>query len=98
MDLPLARPSLCALSVLRGISGGATMTIEALFGCGSPPSPARLLLMYTRATNLPNLYIRNIIPDDMKILLLGYRALSGWGLFVLSVLLPALSEPVLVLL
>jgi hypothetical protein len=24
-------------------------------------------------------YIRNIIPDDMNIPLLGYRALSGWG-------------------
>jgi len=35
--------------------------------------------MYTRATNLPNLYIRNIIPGDMGIPLLGYRALSGWG-------------------
>jgi hypothetical protein len=45
-----------------------------------PHPPARVLLMYTRATSLPNLYIRNIIPDDMDIpLLLGYRALSGWG-------------------
>jgi hypothetical protein len=35
--------------------------------------------MYTRATSLPNLYIRNIIPDDMNIPLLEYRALSGWG-------------------
>jgi hypothetical protein len=35
--------------------------------------------MYTRATSLPILYIRNIVPDDMGIPLLGYRALSGWG-------------------
>jgi hypothetical protein len=35
--------------------------------------------MYTRATSLPNLYIRNITLDDMGIPLLGYRALSGWG-------------------
>jgi hypothetical protein len=35
--------------------------------------------MYTGATSLPNLYIRNIIPDDMNIPLLGYRTLSGWG-------------------
>jgi hypothetical protein len=35
--------------------------------------------MYTKATSLPNLYIRNIMPDDMNIPLLGYRALSGWG-------------------
>jgi hypothetical protein len=35
--------------------------------------------MYTRPTSLANLYIRNIIPDDMSIPLLGYRALSGWG-------------------
>ena len=35
--------------------------------------------MYIRATSLPKLYIRNIIPDDMGIPLLGYRALSGWG-------------------
>jgi hypothetical protein len=33
--------------------------------------------MYTRATSLPKLYIRNMIPDDMHILLLGYKALSG---------------------
>jgi hypothetical protein len=25
-------------------------------------------------------YIRNIIPDDMNIPALGYRALSGWGI------------------
>ena len=35
--------------------------------------------MYTKATSLPNLYIRNIIPDDMGIPLLEHLALSGWG-------------------
>jgi hypothetical protein len=35
--------------------------------------------MYTRATSLPNLYIRNIIPDDMGIPLLERITLSGWG-------------------
>jgi hypothetical protein len=35
--------------------------------------------MYTRAKSLSILYIRNIIPDDTGIPLLGYRALSGWG-------------------
>jgi hypothetical protein len=35
--------------------------------------------MYTKATSLPNLYIRNIIPTDTSIPFLGYRALSGWG-------------------
>ena len=35
--------------------------------------------MYTRATSLPSLYIRNIIPDDMSIPLLAHRGLSGWG-------------------
>jgi hypothetical protein len=35
--------------------------------------------MYTRATSLPNLYIRNIISDDISIPLLKHLALSGWG-------------------
>jgi hypothetical protein len=35
--------------------------------------------MYTRATSLPILYIRNIIPGDMSISLLEHLALSGWG-------------------
>jgi hypothetical protein len=35
--------------------------------------------MYIRATSLPKLYIRNIIPDAAGIPLLGYRALSGSG-------------------
>jgi hypothetical protein len=35
--------------------------------------------MYIRATSLPNLYIRNIIPEDVGIPLLGYRALTGRG-------------------
>jgi hypothetical protein len=35
--------------------------------------------MYTKVTSLPNLYIRNIIPDDMSIPLLEYLAQSGWG-------------------
>ena len=33
--------------------------------------------MYTRAKSLPNLYIRNIIPDDMGIPLLEYLVISG---------------------
>jgi hypothetical protein len=35
--------------------------------------------MYARAASLQNLYIRNLIPDDMSIPLPVYRALSGWG-------------------
>jgi hypothetical protein len=35
--------------------------------------------MYTRATSLPNLYIRNIIPDDMGIPPSGAPGQSGWG-------------------
>jgi len=35
--------------------------------------------MYTKATSLPSLYIRNIIPDDMGIPLLERITLSGWG-------------------
>jgi hypothetical protein len=35
--------------------------------------------MYTRATSLPNLYIRNIMPDEVSILLLEHLVLSGWG-------------------
>ena len=35
--------------------------------------------MYARAASLPNLYIRNIIPDDMGIPSLAVLALSGWG-------------------
>jgi len=35
--------------------------------------------MYTRAKSLPNLYIRNIMPDDMGIPLLERITLSGWG-------------------
>jgi hypothetical protein len=35
--------------------------------------------MYTKATSPSVLYIRNIIPDNMSIPLLGYLALSGWG-------------------
>ena len=33
--------------------------------------------MYTKAKSLTNLYIRNIIPSDMGIPLLGCLALSG---------------------
>jgi len=33
--------------------------------------------MYTKTTSLPNLYIRNVIPGDVGITLLGYGALSG---------------------
>src|SRR5215203_3761675 len=36
-------------------------------------------LMYTRSTSLPNLYIRNIIPDDMGNPLVGVPGPSGWG-------------------
>jgi hypothetical protein len=35
--------------------------------------------MYTRATSLPSLYLRNIMPTDTSIPLLEYLALSGWG-------------------
>jgi hypothetical protein len=35
--------------------------------------------MYTRATSLPNLYIRNIIPDEMRVPSSASLALSGWG-------------------
>jgi hypothetical protein len=35
--------------------------------------------MYTTVTSLPGLYIRNIILDEMSILLLEHLALSGWG-------------------
>ena len=51
---------------LRGTSGGATMTYRSpgRFRFFHPP-PARVLLMYTRATSLHKLYIRNIIPGDM---------------------------------
>src|SRR5829696_4257291 len=66
--------------MLHGASGGATMTHRSPGRFWFPPHPpARVLLMYTRTTSLPSLYIRNIIPDDMSIPLLGYRALSGWG-------------------
>jgi hypothetical protein len=39
--------------------------------------------MYTRVTSLLNLYIRNIIPDDMSIPLLEHLAVSGRGEAVL---------------
>jgi hypothetical protein len=45
----------------------------------APPQCLKGSLMYTRAKSLPNLYIRNIIPGDMGIPLLGYRAMSGRG-------------------
>src|SRR5215208_2477121 len=45
--------------------------------CPVPVPQGRL--MYTRATSLPNPYIRNIIPDNVSIPLLGYRALLGRG-------------------
>jgi hypothetical protein len=35
--------------------------------------------MYTRATSLPNLYIRNIIPDGTSIPLAEHLGLSGRG-------------------
>ena len=35
--------------------------------------------MYTKATSLPNLYIRSIIPGDTSMPLLERIALSGWG-------------------
>jgi hypothetical protein len=35
--------------------------------------------MYTRATSLPSLYIRNIIPGDVGIPLPEHLALSGRG-------------------
>jgi len=69
----LVRPiALCAAFTLAWLclAGGLGWcdheTIEALVGSGPHP-PARVLLMYTKATSLPNLYIRNIIPDDMGI-------------------------------
>ena len=58
-----------------GRAGAPTLARSSL--CPGPMPQGRL--MYTKATDLPNLYIRNIIPTDMKIPLLGYRALSGWG-------------------
>src|SRR5215218_2492667 len=45
----------------------------------APPRCRRACLMYPRAASLQSLYIRNIIPDDMGILLLEHLALSGWG-------------------
>jgi hypothetical protein len=35
--------------------------------------------MYARTKSLSNLYIRNIMPDDMGIPSLAILALSGWG-------------------
>jgi hypothetical protein len=35
--------------------------------------------MYTRAASLPNLYIRNIMPDAMGMPLLEHLTLSGRG-------------------
>ena len=49
-----------------------------LFGF-APPRCRRGCLMYTRATSLPILYIRNIIPEAMSIPLLGYLVISGRG-------------------
>jgi hypothetical protein len=53
--------------------------IEALVGSASPILPDQGSSYVHWATSLPSLYIRNIIPDDVSIPLLGYRALSGWG-------------------
>ena len=43
------------------------------------PRCRRSRLMYAKDKSLLILYIRNIIPDNISIPLLGYRALSGWG-------------------
>ena len=45
----------------------------------APPECRRGYLMYTSATGLPKLYIRNIMLDEMSIPLLGHLTLSGWG-------------------
>ena len=67
-------------SALRGTSGGATMAHNSPGRFWFPPHPpARVLLMYTRATSLPKLYIRNTMPGDMGIPLLEHLALSGRG-------------------
>jgi hypothetical protein len=57
-------------------------TTPTVRGSGPSLSPSRCRkgrLMYTKATSLSNLYIRNIIPDDTDIPLLEHLALSGWG-------------------
>jgi hypothetical protein len=52
---------------LRGISGGATMAIEALVGFGSPLVLRPGFFLCTLDYEPASLYIRNIIPDDMGI-------------------------------
>ena len=42
------------------------------------PGPMLQGVSYVQVSGLVS-YIRNIMPDDMGIPLLGYRALSGWG-------------------
>jgi hypothetical protein len=72
--------------VLRGVLA-FILPLAAHFGT-SPPwrglrfAPSRCCrgcLMYTKATSLPNLYIRNIIPDDMGIPSPAVLGQSGRG-------------------
>jgi hypothetical protein len=46
--------------------------------------------MYTGVTSLPNLYIRNIIPDDVSIALVGTWPYRGGAVLILRVALAAL--------
>jgi hypothetical protein len=55
------------------------MTIEALVGFGFPILPRPGFFLCTLDYEPASLYIRNIIPGNMSIPLLGYQALSGWG-------------------
>jgi hypothetical protein len=63
-----------------GFSQGRSFVSELAPALHFAPSRSRrVFLMYTKATSLSNLYIRNIIPDDTDIPLLEHLALSGWG-------------------
>ena len=67
------------LYVARGLGWCGHETIEALVGFRSPILLRPGFFLRTLDYEPVNLYIRNIIPDDISIPLLGYRALSGWG-------------------
>src|SRR5918995_270743 len=74
--------SLCISSVLvvpASIIGSELLRTWAPTLRFAPPRCRRGCLMYTKATSLPNLYIRNIIPADTSIPLVEHLAQSGRG-------------------
>src|SRR5215218_5774614 len=90
MPLAVLFPSLqrglrfALLCVARDLGSCDHETIEALVGFCSPILLRPGFFLCTLATSLPNLYIRNIIPDDMASLFWGTGLYRGGAMLLLG--------------